>query len=441
MNVRLFTSLYIILLFFLASYQDFIGEKFLGFIGQSPIIFLVPIFIFTEFLNYRKGKISFTKFEKIFLVYTLISLIIGLINVATLFFQGIYSVHGENILIKVFKVLTYYGIIILFIRHLRFLFMRISLKELCTTITVLLFIFLFLLVFEYINLPYSFMNLHYTNPISNRIRFLTSESSYSGTIAIILFVMGIYLSKFSDSKMFAMFLKLLASIFIFLYATLTASKGFMSTILIVILLFIIISLYKRNRKSLFLIPFLIIGLFVAYIGLKDELMKAFMMDIEGSTSLTTRLGTIIVSLVIFIKYPLGVGIGAYLYYFVDNLSIAQQYTSIVLNKVFNIYSLNFSEFNNFYYSGNGMSAKSWFFNNLLFNGFFAIFLYGYMIKRFISKDIPIILKFGSLFIILGSIFYLSLDIKYEVWFFIAFLEFLLTKQKRGIYNEKNLYLA
>lgn len=446
MQLKIFLYFYLFLILLFSTYQDFIGFKYLGFLGQSPIVFLLPIFIIIE-LFYIKKKIfcKLYRLEKLLLIFILFSLLISVLNILILFLKGIYSVYGENILIKMFKNLVYYMVIFFYIRHIKFLLELINNKK--HILYVIFFFTLFnfiLMIYEYLHLPTALTFLHYTNPISGRIRLLTSESSYSGTIVIVLFSLCVYLLQNENSLFKKQLIGFIAFAFLCTYTFLTGSKGFLATLLVSLLMFILLSLKNLKKQVLTIIGCLALVSFLFYFGIIDNMKYALMKDVESYTSLTTRLGTILISLIVFVTHPFGVGFGSYMYYFLMNLEKAEIYTSRVLYSVFEHTSLNFNELQNFYYTNSGLSVKSWFFNGLMILGVFIIYFYYRLVKLYMfNHRYPAVIKFCSMFLIFSSIFYVSLDLKFEVWFYFSIVEYLnynskIRNRKEDLVDERYL---
>lgn len=77
-----------------------------------------------------------------------------------------------------------------------------------------------------------------------------------------------------------------------------------------------------------------------------------------------------------------------------------------------------------------MSSKSDFFDQLMYGGVvYLYFFYRFYVKRVlffhnIKKQEVYFLRIPLLFIILAGIIYITYHIKYEVWLFLAFLDFI-----------------
>jgi hypothetical protein len=98
------------------------------------------------------------------------------------------------------------------------------------------------------------------------------------------------------------------------------------------------------------------------------------------------------------------------------------------------------EVRNYLITSRNLSTKTYFFDNLIFGGIaFCLFYYLFFIRRYLylfkikDKNLSFI-KIPLLYIILSSLLYVTFNIKFEVWFFLAFVDVLRTKLNKRDYD-------
>lgn len=126
--LRFFSFIYLTLLLFLVTYQDFFLVNKIGEIGRSPIFLLLPFFIIGEILNIKCKKINITKLQKYLFMYIIYVFCVGLIYVFIYSLKGVYVYLNEDIFLKFVKGQMYFIIIFLFYRHCSLLFSIIKTK-------------------------------------------------------------------------------------------------------------------------------------------------------------------------------------------------------------------------------------------------------------------------------------------------------------------------
>jgi hypothetical protein len=151
-------------------------------------------------------------------------------------------------------------------------------------------------------------------------------------------------------------------------------------------------------------------------------------QLYSSISFGTRFSSYLAALKNFISHPLGVGWGPYLHYYSESLN------SIVSSDIMERFSLG--EVKGYIGTSKNLSTKTFFFNHLIFGGIpFLFFFYLFFVRRyfFISKIKNVVFTFVRiplLYIILSGFIYITFDIKYEVWFFLAFVDVIANKLKK-----------
>jgi hypothetical protein len=182
---------------------------------------------------------------------------------------------------------------------------------------------------------------------------------------------------------------------------------------------------QRLRKYLFLFGIiLIVGGVAVFITLQDVISTKYTSGTFG-----TRFGSYLIGLDIFVKNPLGVSFGSFTYFFPK---AAEQVIELSF-----LQNLNFNELSTYITSTKNQSTKTFFFDHLIYGGVgFIVFCYYFFIKRyqfFSKKTFPFsfFVKVPYTFIILAGLVYITYDIKYDVWFLLAFLDVLENKISYG----------
>lgn len=396
--------LYFLLVFF-AIFQDVNYFKPLGIIGKTYIPFIVVIVFVYILIKYKSIRIN--KFIK-----TLINLAIYLliVNFVALFLyliilQKDVTVLGENALVKTIKGYTIYLIILLFTITIYNLFIRLNLKRILLPFQVT-FIFLFFSgLFEVIN-PVLF-NKIFHDEFYNRMRLFTSESSATGPIIIIYGILAIYYCLNYSKKM------ILIDLFIlFFFIIMSGSKGLGITFIISGIICSLISKIKYRYKFLILCIALLIGVFIM-----PYILQSLNNDIKNFTSVSTRVYSILVAMLIIIKYPFGIG----------NFIYLSLYPIELKNHLYFLISrgLNISEINSYIYatSDTAIAAKSGLFQYGMYWGIIGTILFVIFIWK-IYKNLnrsndknKFIIIYAFIFIIISIFTYISFDIKYEIWLF------------------------
>jgi len=405
----------------LITYQDFPLVNYFGEIARSPIFFLTPFFL-GYLLLFKKLNIS--NYIKTYLVYLAYLILISAIYTIIIIVknQSVYILE-ENILIKNIKMLAYPITAILFYQFIYTLFYKkkLSFNNLFKAVFFAQLFLIVFLIFEArvykttdVFLPF----LHASAEKYWRIRLLTFESSWTGTIVIIFTLLPVYLVNSLKKSINTKIVVFITSAFFFLYYTIhSESKGYLILVLIAVLPMLLKQVYqnKKYRKYFYTSLVLIVAVgIIIYEPLKEEVFRQF----NSSVTFGTRFSSYLASLQTFIKNPLGVGLGPYLDIYVSNLA------SVIDSNIMQQFNLN--EIKQYLSSPKFLSSKTYFFDHLVFAGIpFLLFYYLFFIKRYqrLSKlnDVYLI-KIILAFIILSSITYTTFIIKYEVWFFLALID-------------------
>ncbi len=125
---QVFLAIYLIILLVLTVYQDFPLVNIIGEIGRSPIILLFPLFVFCEIglLAKHKRVMHGSTLQKHIFGFILYLSLITIVYLLVQFLQGSYSFGSEGLLGKGIKVLVYFVLILLYIRHMQLVFSKIK---------------------------------------------------------------------------------------------------------------------------------------------------------------------------------------------------------------------------------------------------------------------------------------------------------------------------
>lgn len=422
---KIFLFIYLTFILLLTIYQDLPLVNYIGEIGRTPMVLLFPIFLLTEiFYLVKKRKLVYSKFHYYFVLYFLAVCFISLVYSLFAFISGNYSFLGENILVKSIKGLIYLLLIILYIRHLFFIFLLIKNEKIVyiSLMTVLLFIYTYM-IYEINSLPYTFLSLHSVDEPYWRVRLLTPESSYTGTIVVVLSTLVLYLTRSLKSKISRIISYFMTNILFIFYVIVTGSKGFLLVMLITLFILFIKFINIKSYKSFVYFTLSLLLVTTSAYFYSEKILSMLYSDLQNYTSTITRLGTILISLISLVNNPLGVGTGGYLFSFSTYMDNA----ILILNKTFatffSIGNLNTEELLSYLNTEKNLGVKSGFFQWLIYGGILTIVFFYWIIKYLykISKHSNVLIT-GLIFIFLAIVIYVPLELKYEIWFFIAFLD-------------------
>lgn len=285
-------------------YQDLPLAEDIGEIARSPVFFLLPLMIIIDFFIKDNGiglqKIS-SIFKKLFYFY-LIGTTCGIIVYVSI--NGFrFNYLDENILIKPLKVLLYYILFYYIIKASYKLFILSDFFSIKVVFFSLISLHFWIAITETIEAPYAFSFLH-TYPIYYRVRLLTSEASWTGSIIITLSF--IYLSLSRGYNL------IYGLIFLIVNLALTESKLLLMGSFLTLIIWGV-SNKHISKKYIFLL--LIIILPLGYYFLYDRIIDLWTTDLFMYTSTVTRGAATLTGYSLLFKYPLGIG-GTY-YYFIS----------------------------------------------------------------------------------------------------------------------------
>lgn len=422
--MRVFILTIIILL---AHYQDFFAFKYFGEIAKSPIIFLTPLFLVYELLNLKNNKIRISKYQSYLILYLSLLCFLSVIYVVIVYVKyGTLLFLEENIIVKSIKYAIYPITCLLFYRFI-YTFLRSddkNLKRLFKAIYINQLLLIIILLLELPTRKTGISPISFFHPEEYkywRIRLLTMESSWSGSVALIFSLTPIFLANYLNIKR-KILIQITSLTLLLLYIAFNSSKGFIISILIVIAFVIIDYMIKKGIKPIYfilggialIIPLLNLTSVIHYIS--DNL--------NSSQSFGTRFASYFTSIRTFITNPFGVGFSGFLPFYTKNLSAVVDW--------FSQYNFNLEEIKGYLKTSKSLSTKTYFFDQLIFGGVgFLLFFYLFFIKRIQWIRNRMLKEFSFtqsyiiiLFIIFIGFTYITFHIKYEIWMFLALIDFI-----------------
>src|SRR4030095_92516 len=145
---------------------------------RSPIILMFPLFVFCEIAMLAKHKrvMNGSMLQKYLCAFILYLSCISIVYLLIQFIQGSYSFGSEGLLGKAIKVLIYFVLILLYIRHMQLVFSKIkSFKVLYGCFLAVVTLLAAIMILELMSMPNAFMSLHSGSHPYWRVRMLTSE--------------------------------------------------------------------------------------------------------------------------------------------------------------------------------------------------------------------------------------------------------------------------
>ena len=369
-----------LIVIFAAIYQDFPLHNLVGEIGKSPVILLTPFMLVyilsNKTIKFSNYSIDFLKYLLYTILISVVFLVISYVHYETL------VVLDENIIIKTLKMSVYPIVIFILYQFfysylsnnfnkLKNLFSAVSLTQLF--ITAFLTVEIYFLKTADVFLPF----LHTLSKKYWRVRLLTPEESWTGTILITFIFLPIFLVHYLKIKGFWKWIVYLQSIYLFLaYSFVSESKGFLLLVLLSILP-LTLSYLKKNKylRNAFVVAIVLLLVVGGYLGF--VLREIIIEQITTSGSFGTRFSSVLASLTVFVLCPLGVGWSGFVTYYPQVLEYILE-SSLVDQ-------FNLQEIRGYLSTTKALSTKSAFLDELMFGGiFFIIFFYRFYIKRYLT---------------------------------------------------------
>lgn len=429
MTINKQVIIYFIVLF-AAIYQDFPLYNYIGEIGRSPIILLTPFMLVYIFSN---KSIKISKYVEAFIKYLLYCFLVSLIFIIiTYIHYESFVVLDENIILKTLR-MSVYPLVILTTYQFFYSYLSNNFNRLHSLFSAVYFLQLFIAAFMtleiyYLKGPKVFLSiLHTLERKYWRVRLLTPEESWTGTILVIFIFLPIFLVHYLKIKGIWRWMVYLQSAYIFLaYSFVSESKGFLLLVLISVLPLTLAYLkqnkYLRNAFIIIVALVIVLSGFVGY-ALREIIIE----QITTSGTFGTRFSSIITSLLVFVLCPLGVGWSGFVTYYPQVLEYVLE--SGLMD------AFNLQEIRSYLSTTKALSTKSAFFDELIFGGvFYLIFFYQFFIKRYLNldkiKDLDFyFLKIPLAFAIMAGVVYITYHVKYDVWVFLALTNVFETKYK------------
>ncbi|UUV22430.1 hypothetical protein [Paenimyroides aestuarii] len=409
-----------LIVFFAAIYQDFPLYNYVGEIGRSPIVLLSP-FMLAYILSNKHIIVS--KYVEAFIKFLLYCFLISVVFIAVTYIHyETFVILEENIILKTLK-MSVYPIVILITYQFFYSYLSNNFHSLNNLFSAVYLTQLFLVAFialeiYYLGNPKPFFPLFHTLPEKYwRVRLLTPEESWTGTILVIFMFLPVFLIHYLKIKGVWRWLVYFQSAFLFFsYAFVSQSKGFLLLVLISVLP-LTLAYLKRNKylRNIFIVTLIItvaVGGFLGFV-----LREIIVEQITTSGTFGTRFSSITASLLVFVLCPIGVGWSGFVTYFPQVLEYILE-SSIVDE-------FNLQEVRGYLSTTKALSTKTAFFDELMYGGiFFLIFFYQFFIKRYFNlnkiKNIDFyFLKIPLAFTIMAGVIYITYHVKYDVWIFLA----------------------
>jgi len=426
-------ALYLVIVLLLTVYQDFPLVNVIGEIGRSPIVLLLPLFAVCEAAMLAKHKrvMHGSKLQRYLLVFIVYLSFISVAYVLAQFLQGSYSFGQENLLGKAVKVLTYFVLILLYVRHMQLLFAKIgSGRVLYACFFAVVALLTVIMIAELASIPNALAPLHAGSQPYWRVRLLTSESSTTGTIVVVYSAILVYLTRYLSGPGKVLSIAFISGFFLF-YLFVTGSKGF----LIVALLTIVVTMAKfldfRKKRNFLLLLGAAGAMYLFVSHFSAGVLGSLSNDIENYTSSYTRMGTILIALATVAHHPLGVGTGAYLMYFDQYVDGAIGMMSRFYYDAFGIGQINAGELLQYSDTDRNVGVKSGFFQWVMFGGVAAVVFFYLLAANLLRKAMVSSVLFPALVFVLLSLLFVALEIKYEIWLFFAFISYATTSTRRA----------
>ena len=421
--------IYIIILF-AAIYQDFPLYNYIGEIGRSPIILLTPFMLAYIFSN---KNIIVSKYVEAFIKFLLYCFLMSIVFIAVTFIHyESFVILDENIILKTLK-MSVYPLVILTTYQFFYSYLSNNFNKLKNLFSAVYLVQLFLVCFitleiNYLKSPNIFLSiLHTLHKKYWRVRLLTPEESWTGTILVIFMFLPIFLVHYLKIKGFWRWAVYAQSAYLFFsYSLVSESKGFLLLVLISVLPLTLAYLKQNKRlRNIFILTLIVLTIVGGFLGY--VLREIIIEQITTSGTFGTRFSSIIASLLVFILCPIGVGWSGFVTYYPQVLEYILE-SSIVDQ-------FNLQEIRTYLSTTKALSTKTAFFDELMYGGvFFLIFFYQFFIKRYLNldkiKDLDFyFLKIPLAFAIMAGVVYITYHVKYDVWIFLALTNVFESKYK------------
>lgn len=340
----------------------------------------------------------------------------------------------QNILLKSIKGILYFLFICLYVMNVNTYINKIPKEHIFKPFNIASILIFAILILE-ISFPGIFNQIFHNGQEYNRIRLLTSESSFTAAMIFIYPIMSIYYYKYENiSKN-----KSMCFIFMLIIFILTSgSKSILINIpiaLIILFLGVLIRkiLYKSERKiNLVKTIGIIISIGISIVLFTPKIIELagyLQRDLQEYTSIITRFYTILIGFIIMIKFPFGIGNAIYLKVFPEMLS---KYLYMISGKGYNLMEINGfinskSDDLLSVKSGIGQYSMYWGVIGTIIFISFIIKIYKNLFKcNFQGKYLLLMLY---LITAVGIVDFIYFDSNYEIWAMIVVIQYLIRENK------------
>lgn len=419
-KVSLNYYIYIVLVL-LIIYQDSPFGLVAGAFGYSflPILSILLCGIYIVINN---GKLKINMYIRKLMYLYIYLCIISVIALVIWVIQGNSSVIlGEDIVIKSVKVLIYFLSYILFLIVVYNITENITEEQFLKPIVFVLLLITIICIIETFNMPNAFSFLHFNGRKTyTRIRLLSKESSWTTMTIYVYGLLSLYYSVVIKKR--KSILVLVVSCLLVLI-TLTSSKTLMISIFISIIIALVLNFKRLERKTLIRAGLIILIGILSCIILSRKLMLAIVSSLRWS-SIPTRIYTILIGIIIGLRYPFGTGTAVYLKIFPGYLSkyyyLLDKYDKGHALKEINQYINAISDQSVTVKSGLLQYNMYW---GILGTIFFLFILYNFVYKRLnlVKQDGLLLIKMGLIMVTILLLF--AADFTFEFWLFISFILF------------------
>lgn len=313
MRDRKISLIYIIyyILVILPIYKDSPLSLYLGVAGYTLLMPLSIILFLLVVVLGQNGRVKkYQETNGLFLlgIWLIVVSAIGII-IWCLMGKPI-TVVGEFLPTKALKVWLQYMSYPMYVYILTFCIKRMRrVSQIFVPIFHTLIVLTIIDVIELTQMPNAFSSIHFAGVLPyHRVRLLTTESSWTAMLVYVYAALSLYYGWAYKKK--AVFVSSAVCTMILIAGT--GSKTLLTSIPIVLIIYVMSMRKKMNAKTIFGLLFVAVSGLLFIYNLLPSLISSFSADISHYTSVATRLYTTAIGLGIGIIIPTGVGGGIYL---------------------------------------------------------------------------------------------------------------------------------
>ena len=288
---------------FLPIYEDSPLSKYLGAAGYSLVmpLSLVLIFLYAVFNKRLPKNKNLNRLFNLCLGMTIVSYIAIIVWVVL---GGDMTVMSEFLPYKALKVALQYFSYPAYIAIILICTRKTGTTYIGKYSFFTLIVLTIICIIEKQQSPYAFRSLHFAAAFPYwRIRLLTLESSWTAMMIYAYSALSLYWS-FTYKKKICLLFSILSFTILLYYS---GSKTLMAAVAITILVYVIVSFRKSRKKALFTIFVAVVAFLIFTYTVFPMLKESINGDIANFSSVSTRLYTSAIGLMIGLVYPFGVG--------------------------------------------------------------------------------------------------------------------------------------